>query len=191
MSPDWMKMPAGDSRRSSSASFQLPGNWLPHRRSVQCSQAREAASVVSDFSRPSGLWQPGSSVHWILQARTLARVAVPFPRGSSQPRDHARAGYICLNRQAGSLPRAPPKPSGAPSCCQSRERSDVTPLTTPQDPGPAAPQSAKARACPGTSAPPAPAGTPSPDSRTAAPAPLSTLYSDSALSGALPRPLGS
>ena len=31
--------------------------------------------------------QPGSSVHGILQARILAWVAIPFPRGSSQPRD--------------------------------------------------------------------------------------------------------
>ena len=30
---------------------------------------------------------PGSSVHGILQARILERVAVPFSRGSSQPRD--------------------------------------------------------------------------------------------------------
>ena len=31
--------------------------------------------------------QPGSSVHGILQARILEWVAVPFSRGSSQPRD--------------------------------------------------------------------------------------------------------
>ena len=30
---------------------------------------------------------PGSSVHEIFQARTLERVAVPFSRGSSQPRN--------------------------------------------------------------------------------------------------------
>ena len=35
--------------------------------------------------RPHGL--PGSSGHGILQARILAWVAVPFSRGSSQPRD--------------------------------------------------------------------------------------------------------
>ena len=29
---------------------------------------------------------PGSSVHGILQARILGWVAMPFPRGSSQPR---------------------------------------------------------------------------------------------------------
>ena len=30
---------------------------------------------------------PGSTVHGILQARTLEWVAIPFSRGSSQPRD--------------------------------------------------------------------------------------------------------
>ena len=33
---------------------------------------------------------PGSSVHGILQARTLEWVAVPFSRGSSQPRDRTQ-----------------------------------------------------------------------------------------------------
>jgi len=30
---------------------------------------------------------PGSSVHGILQERILERIATPFSRGSSQPRD--------------------------------------------------------------------------------------------------------
>ena len=30
---------------------------------------------------------PGSSVHWVLQARTLEWVATPSSRGSPQPRD--------------------------------------------------------------------------------------------------------
>ena len=33
---------------------------------------------------------PGSSVHGILQARILERVAMPSPRGSSRPRDRTR-----------------------------------------------------------------------------------------------------
>ena len=33
---------------------------------------------------------PGSSVHGILQVRKLERVAIPFSRGSSQPRDRTR-----------------------------------------------------------------------------------------------------
>ena len=37
---------------------------------------------------------PGSSVHGILQARTLEWVAFPFSRGSSQPSDQARVSCI-------------------------------------------------------------------------------------------------
>ena len=41
-----------------------------------------------DYSRP------GSSVHGILQARKLEWVAIPFSRGSSQPRDCTRVFLI-------------------------------------------------------------------------------------------------
>ena len=37
---------------------------------------------------------PGSSVHGILQTRTLEWVAMPSPRGSSQPRDWSRVSHI-------------------------------------------------------------------------------------------------
>jgi len=37
---------------------------------------------------------PGSSVHWIFQARILAWVAIPSSRGSSQPRDQTWVSYI-------------------------------------------------------------------------------------------------
>ena len=37
---------------------------------------------------------PGSSVHGILQARTLEWVAVPFSRGSSQPRDRTQISRV-------------------------------------------------------------------------------------------------
>ena len=37
---------------------------------------------------------PGSSVHGILQARILEWVAVPFSRGSSQPRDQTQVSFI-------------------------------------------------------------------------------------------------
>ena len=43
---------------------------------------------------------PGSSVHWILQARTLEWVITPFLlRGSSQPGDQAHVSYVsCTGR---------------------------------------------------------------------------------------------
>ena len=50
-------------------------------------------------SRPT-LWDPmncgspGSSVHGISQAEILEWVAIPFSRGSSQPRDGTWVSYI-------------------------------------------------------------------------------------------------
>ena len=40
---------------------------------------------------------PGSSVHRIFQARTLEWVAIPYPRGSSRPRD--QTWVSCIDRQ--------------------------------------------------------------------------------------------
>ena len=37
---------------------------------------------------------PGSSLHGILQARVLERVAISFSRGSSRPRDRTRVSWI-------------------------------------------------------------------------------------------------
>ena len=42
---------------------------------------------------------PGSSVQWILQARILEWVAMPFSRGSSLPRDGTHVCYAsCIGR---------------------------------------------------------------------------------------------
>ena len=43
---------------------------------------------------------PGSSLHGVLQARTLEWVAMPFSRESSPPRDQTHISYICcIGRQ--------------------------------------------------------------------------------------------
>ena len=43
---------------------------------------------------------PGSSVHGILQARIPEWVAMPFPRGSSKPRDRTHVFYVsCIGKQ--------------------------------------------------------------------------------------------
>ena len=43
--------------------------------------------------------RPGSSIHGILQARILEWVAMPFPRGSSQPKDRICISYVsCIGR---------------------------------------------------------------------------------------------
>ena len=46
---------------------------------------------------------PGSFVHGILEAKMLEWVAIPFSRGSSQPRDQ-----IQVSLQTDSLPSKPP-----------------------------------------------------------------------------------
>ena len=45
-------------------------------------------------------WSPsGSAVHGILQARILEWIAMPFSRGSSQPRDRTHISYVsCIGR---------------------------------------------------------------------------------------------
>ena len=61
---------------------------------------------------------PGSSVHGILQARTLEWVAMPSSRGSSQPRDRMQiSSASCVGRRVHSLPLAPPvKPNWSTRC---------------------------------------------------------------------------
>ena len=52
-------------------------------------------NCVSNSLQPYGQYSPpGSSVHGILQARILEWVAIPFSRGSSQPRDQTWVSCI-------------------------------------------------------------------------------------------------
>ena len=46
------------------------------------------------FSQVCVVSPPGSSVHGILQARILERVAIPFSRRSSRPRDRTRVSHF-------------------------------------------------------------------------------------------------
>ena len=65
---------------------KLPGWDCPE--SISC-------SVVSDSLQPHGLYSlPSSTVHGILQARILEWVAIPFSKGSSQPRDWIQISHI-------------------------------------------------------------------------------------------------
>ena len=51
------------------------------------------------FLEPVDCNLPGSSVHGILQARTLEWVAMPSSRGSSPPRDRTQVSYVsCVGR---------------------------------------------------------------------------------------------
>ena len=46
--------------------------------------------VMSDSLQPIDCSPPGSSVHGIIQARILEWAAIPFSKGSSQPRDRTQ-----------------------------------------------------------------------------------------------------
>ena len=55
-------------------------------------------TFMSDSLQPYGLTD--SSVHGILQTRILEWVAIPFSRGSSQPRDRTQTSSVsCIGRQ--------------------------------------------------------------------------------------------
>ena len=53
----------------------------------------------------------------ILQARTLERVAMPFSRGSSQPRDQTQVSHIAGGLSLPSEPPGKPKNTGEGSLC--------------------------------------------------------------------------
>ena len=55
---------------------------------------REVAQSCPTLGDPIECSLPGSSIHGILQARILERVAISFPRGSSRPRDQTRDSCI-------------------------------------------------------------------------------------------------
>ena len=55
---------------------------------------REFAPSCPTLCDPMGCSPPSSSVHGILQARILEWVAIPFSRGSPQPRDRTQVSCI-------------------------------------------------------------------------------------------------
>ena len=75
-----------------------PNAWSTEsRRRIQATKrwVSGSHSVVSNSLRPHRLYSlPGSSVHGILQTRILEWVAIPFSRGSSQPRDWTQISHI-------------------------------------------------------------------------------------------------
>ena len=54
----------------------------------------KVAQLCPTLCDPMDCSLPGSSVHGIPQARLLEWVAVPFSRGSSQPRDQTQVSCI-------------------------------------------------------------------------------------------------
>ena len=74
--------------------------------SFYCVRAKSLQSCLT-LCDPMDCSPPDSSVHGVLQARTLEGAAMPFPRGSSRLR---LTQYLLhrLHWQVGSLPLAPP-----------------------------------------------------------------------------------
>ena len=54
----------------------------------------EVAQSCPTLYDPMDCSPPGSAIHGILQARVLEWVAIPFSRGSSQPRDQTQVSRI-------------------------------------------------------------------------------------------------
>ena len=52
------------------------------------------AQLCLTLCDPMDCRTPSSSVHGILQARILKWVAIPFSKGSSQPRDQTQVSYV-------------------------------------------------------------------------------------------------
>ena len=82
------------------------GNWenLVKLSRLANSLACLVAQSCPTLCNPMDCSTPGSSVHGILQARILERVAISHSRGSSQPRDQTCCLLHLLYWQTGSLP---------------------------------------------------------------------------------------
>ena len=52
------------------------------------------AQSCPTLCNPTDYSPPGFSVHGLLQARILKGIAIPFSRGTSQPRDRTLVSYI-------------------------------------------------------------------------------------------------
>ena len=75
---------------------------------------------------------PGSSVHGILQARTLEWVAIPFSRGSSQPRDWTRISYISCTAGRFITTEPPGRPNSQHLCPPRKKREFIWEILTRQ-----------------------------------------------------------
>ena len=77
-----------------------------------------SSSSCPTLCHPMNCSLPGSSVHRILQARTLEWVAIPFSKGSSWPRDQAQVS--CVSWIAGRFFTAEPLGMPAPHLHEGR-----------------------------------------------------------------------
>ena len=63
-------------------------------RSATLEKRKTVTHSCPTLCGPKGCSLPGSSVHGILQTRILEWVAIPFSKGSSQPRDQTQVSCI-------------------------------------------------------------------------------------------------
>ena len=78
--------------------------WTLAFTSLLCMRAKSLQLCLTVYNRMNGSMS-GSSVHGILQARMLERVAMPSCRGSSWPRDWTSISYVSsTGRRVFSLP---------------------------------------------------------------------------------------
>ena len=78
-----------------------PIKKAPHGLVQVCVPLPQSCPTLCD---PIDCSPPGSSVHGSLKARVLEGIAMPFSRGSSQPRDQTCIFSCLLHWQMGSLP---------------------------------------------------------------------------------------
>ena len=75
-------------------SFIHSTNTIEHLLYVGIYRVVLVVQLCPTLCDPTDCSLPGSSVHEILQAGILGWVAIPFSRGSSQPRDRTRVSCI-------------------------------------------------------------------------------------------------
>ena len=71
--------------------FTTSATWEAQSTGDQFHSVAQSCPTLCD---PMDYSSPSSSVHGILQARVLEWVAIPFSRGSSQPRDQTQVSCI-------------------------------------------------------------------------------------------------
>ena len=70
----------------------------PRKERKERKKEREVTQSCPTLCDPMDYSLPGSSVHGISQARILQWVAIPFSKGSSQPRDRTQVSCIAGRR---------------------------------------------------------------------------------------------
>ena len=79
---------------NNSKNFSLYFSFGIHIDSVSYSVVLITQSCLTWLCDPMDCSPPGSSVRGILQARILEQIAIPFSRGSSQPRDQIQVFWV-------------------------------------------------------------------------------------------------